>query len=89
MASKETSANGTIPVASNRVLVTVEVPEDDVHIMSKNQIHFKIDNQTPFTLSPMTTTFADWGDFTSGPTTVSLTDPRPLFVDSRMLKTPL
>lgn len=38
---------------------------------SKNQIHFVVDNQTPFTLNAESTTFADWGDFASGPKTVS------------------
>ncbi|KAF5693606.1 hypothetical protein FDENT_1838 [Fusarium denticulatum] len=38
--------------------------------MTKNQILFSVDNQTPFTLVPNPTTFSDWGDFAAGPTTV-------------------
>ncbi|KAF5987880.1 hypothetical protein FCOIX_772 [Fusarium coicis] len=38
--------------------------------MTKNQILFSVDNQTPFTLVPNPTTFSDWGDFAVGPTTV-------------------
>lgn len=39
---------------------------------SKNQIYFKIDNQTVYSLDPRTDTYAYWGDFASGPTTVSI-----------------
>ncbi|KAF2799550.1 hypothetical protein K505DRAFT_370866 [Melanomma pulvis-pyrius CBS 109.77] len=36
----------------------------------RNQIFFLVDNQTPFTLIPNSTTFSDWGDFMSGPTSI-------------------
>ncbi|SCN70541.1 uncharacterized protein FFE2_02031 [Fusarium fujikuroi] len=39
--------------------------------MTKNQILFSVDNQTPFTLVPNPTTFSDWGDFAAGPTTLT------------------
>jgi len=40
----------------------------------KNQIFFIADNQTPFTLIPNSTIFSDWGDFSSGPTSVKPSD---------------
>ncbi|KAH7386396.1 hypothetical protein BKA64DRAFT_142709 [Cadophora sp. MPI-SDFR-AT-0126] len=40
----------------------------------KNQIFLIVDNQTPFTLIPNSTIFSDWGDFSSGPTSVKPSD---------------
>lgn len=37
----------------------------------KNQIYFKADNQTVYNLAPRSDYYAYWGDFSSGPTTVS------------------
>ncbi|KAG9495026.1 hypothetical protein J7337_013255 [Fusarium musae] len=45
--------------------------------MTKNQILFSVDNQTPFTLVPNPTTFSDWGDFAAGPTSVSFPTKKP------------
>ena len=69
MASDEPATTGT--VAAETVKVTVEMTPEEFIMFSKNQIHFAMDNQTPFVLNPNSTTFADWGDFASGPTTVS------------------
>ena len=66
------SFNITVTMAAETMNVTVDMTPAEFEMFSKNQIHFAVDNQTPFTLNPNSTTFADWGDFASGPKTVSL-----------------
>lgn len=56
--------------ATDPMKVTVEMTSEEFAVFSKNQIHFIVDNQTPFVLESNSTTFADWGDFASGPKTV-------------------